>query len=56
MMKTSRKAPAALVAALLRDALEDAADFRDAKRTLARVKSGVEKAIPWRKVKADRGL
>ena len=54
--RTSRTAPAVLVAALLRDALEDAADLRDAKRTLARVKSGVEKTIPWRKVKADLGL
>ena len=51
--KTSRKAPAALVSALLRDALEDAADLRDARRTLARVKSGAEAMVPWRKVKAE---
>ena len=51
--KSSRKAPAALVSALLRDALEDAADRRDARRTLARVKSGAEATVPWRKVKAE---
>lgn len=54
--RTSRKSPAILAAKLLQDALDDAADVRDARRTLARIKSGEEKTTPWRKVKADLGL
>lgn len=54
--RTSKKAPAALAAKLLQEALEDATDLRDARRTLARIKSGEEKTTPWRKVKANLGL
>ena len=54
--RAAKKAPAALAAKLLQEALEDAVDLRDARRTLARIQSGAEKTTPWRKVKADLGL
>ena len=56
LARTSKKSPATLVIKLLKDALEDAADLRDAHRTLSRIKSGKEKTTPWRKVKAGLGL
>ena len=54
--KTCRKPAGELAALLLREALEDARDLRDARRVLTRVKSGKETTVPWRQVKAELGL
>lgn len=54
--KTCRKPAGELAALLLREALEDARDLRDARRVLARVKSGKEATVPWSQVKAELGL
>ena len=43
--RARKKTPAALAAAMMRDALEDAIDLRDAKRVMERVKSGKEKTV-----------
>lgn len=54
--KTSRKTPAALAAAVLREALEDLADARDARRVLADIKAGREKVIDGAAVFRRNGL
>ena len=54
--RARKKNPAALGVAMMRDALEDAIDLRDAKRVMARIRAGKEKTTPWRKVKAGLGL
>ena len=54
--KTSRKPPAALAAIVLREALEDLADARDARRVLADIKAGREKVIDGAAVFRRNGL
>ena len=54
--KTSRKSPAALAAIVLREALEDLADARDARRVLADIKAGREKVIDGAAVFRRNGL
>ena len=54
--KTSRKPAAALAASLLRDALEDAIDLRDARRVLSRVNAGTEKTVCAEAVFRRNGL
>ena len=54
--RARKKNPAAFGVAMMREALEDAIDLRDAKRVMARIKAGKETTTPWRKVKADLGL
>lgn len=54
--KTSRKSPAALAVAILREALEDAIDARDARRTMVRIKAGREKVIDSAEVYRRNGL
>ena len=54
--RARKKNPAAFGVAMMREALDDAIDLRDAKRIMARIKAGKEKTTPWRKVKADLGL
>jgi predicted DNA-binding protein len=54
--KTARKPAATLAASLLRDALEDAIDLRDARRVLARVKAGTEKTVSADEVFRRNGL
>lgn len=54
--KARRKNPAVFGVAMMREALEDAIDLRDAKRVMARIKAGKEKATLWPKVKTDLGL
>ena len=43
--RTARKPAAVLAASLLRDALEDAIDLRDARCVLSRVNAGTEKTV-----------
>ena len=54
--KTARKPPAVLAASLLRDALEDAIDLRDARRVLSRVNAGTEKTVSAQAVFRRNGL
>lgn len=54
--KISRKSPAALACAVLREALEDLADARDARRVLAAIKAGREKVIDGAAVFRRNGL
>ena len=54
--KTARKPAAALAASLLRDALEDAIDLRDARRVLSRVNAGTEKTVSAEAVFRRNGL
>ena len=54
--KTSRKPAAALAVSLLRDALEDAIDLRDAHRVLSRVNVGTEKTVSAEDVFRRNGL
>lgn len=54
--KTSRKSPAALATKILREALEDAVDARDARRILADIKAGREKVIDGDEVFRRNGL
>ena len=54
--KTARKPAAVLAASLLRDALEDAIDLRDARRVLARVNAGTEKTVSAEAVFRRNGL
>ncbi len=54
--KTLRKTPAALAAKVLREALEDLADARDARRVLANIKAGREKVIDGAAVFRRNGL
>ena len=54
--KTSRKPAAALAASLLREALENAIDLRDARRVLSRVNAGTEKTVNAEAVFRRNGL
>jgi len=54
--KSVRKPAAALAATLLREALEDAIDLRDARRVLLRVKAGTEKTVSAEEVFRRNGL
>ena len=54
--KTSRKPAAALAASLLREALENAIDLRDARRVLSRVNAGTEKTVCAEAVFRRNGL
>ena len=54
--KTTRKSPASLAVTALREALQDMADARDAKRVLARIKSGREKTVDSAEVYRRNGL
>ena len=55
--KTARKPAAVLAASLLREALEDAIDLRDARRrVLARVNAGTEKTVSAEEVFRRNGL
>lgn len=54
--RARKKTPAALAVAMMRDALEDAIDLRDAKRVMARVKSGREKTVSADQVFRRNGL
>ena len=54
--KTTRKSPTALAVTALREALEDMADARDARRVLARIKSGREKTLASAEVYRRNGV
>ena len=54
--KASREAPAAIAAALLREALEYLADARDARRVVTNIKAGREKVIDGAAVFRRNGL
>ena len=54
--KTIRKSPTALAVTALREALEDMADARDARRVLARIKSGREKTVTSAEVYRRNGV
>ena len=54
--KTIRKSAATLAVTALREALEDMADARDARRVLARIKSGREKTLDSAEVYRRNGL
>ncbi len=54
--KTSRKPAAALATSLLREALEDATDLRDARRTLSQINTGKQKTVSAEAVFRRNGL
>ena len=53
---SARKPAAALAASLLREALEDAIDLRDARRVLSRVNAGTGKTVSAEEVFHRNGL
>jgi len=56
ILQRGHKAVAAMIPPSMIEALEDAADIREADRVMKAIESGKTKLIPWEDVKAKAGL